>query len=671
VLFRSVNKSSHKIYDQDLAAKDKADMMRHSLSIFENYKQIFALPQSIEKNLKKEDFDPIVSEYKASRGMIGKQVKKNSLLFQQISADVEKKIDQVKKTLVDKLSLFPCNPDEQRIFIEYLYSLDEKTDFDAGWYCIEKEKQWIIQRIIECRDMHIADEKVSLVMKENEDSQTKGSIKDPNQKVEDNNVMEPHERNKFIEELCEIFYDMFSDFWKLGQMYLQRNLLPKYYQQDHHSTQMKFKLQSREEFYYQVKEIFATFTNVIRTAFIPTTITELKNSTPDENLKRVFTSWPVQHDNIILSRILPHCLRVCRMCASQIYALELPLSLFDTLQVLTYDLRCECLKALLLAPTYSILNNLGSEEQDWALERDQDIGVFTNMPIRFETTLLKALQLSKEYVLDDKSGERPIFKDSVFVNNIAQLIYGMIHSYFKRTRLFVSKEKRVPCSLNITRNKMLLYLYNNLRLCMTKILPNIWKQLTKHNYKQLRSIIDATENRAKELQNVLMDQYQLETIKPIITSIENNLYIGKFDFNDSPPPTTVRSYVKIIITNLISVHSELFSINPFLIADVLKYAVKEIFNEIHRLLSNVPHFGDMAAIQTHVDIFCLKETLKVYTTEESVQVAQNILNNIIPKDAFSKPISKDLMFKIITGYERRMSPYILVLQQSNITKNSN
>jgi hypothetical protein len=51
--FEDVNKSAHKIYDQDLAAKDKADMMRHSLSIFENYKQVFALPQSIEKNLKK------------------------------------------------------------------------------------------------------------------------------------------------------------------------------------------------------------------------------------------------------------------------------------------------------------------------------------------------------------------------------------------------------------------------------------------------------------------------------------------------------------------------------------------------------------------------------------------------------------------------------------------
>lgn len=251
--------------------------------------------------------------------MIAKQVKKNSLLFAQISSDVEKKIENVKKTLLDKLSQFPSSPDEQKVCIDYLYSLDERTDFDAGWYCIVKEKQWIIQLIIECRDMHIADEKVSLVMKENEESENKGTVnananqnQKEKEKADDMNLKEPHERNKFIEELCEIFYDIFSDFWKLGQMYLQKTLIPKIYQQEHHASHLKFKLHSSQDFYSQVKEVLTTFANIIRTAFIPTTITELKNSTPDENLKKVFTSWPVQHDNIILSRILPHCLRVCR-----------------------------------------------------------------------------------------------------------------------------------------------------------------------------------------------------------------------------------------------------------------------------------------------------------------------------------------------------------------------
>ena len=40
-----------------------------------------------------------------------------------------------------------------------------------------------------------------------------------------------------------------------------------------------------------------------------------------------------------------------RMCSLQIHALELPVSLFETLQELVYDLRCECLENLMRTPT--------------------------------------------------------------------------------------------------------------------------------------------------------------------------------------------------------------------------------------------------------------------------------------------------------------------------------
>ena len=43
------------------------------------------------------------------------------------------------------------------------------------------------------------------------------------------------------------------------------------------------------------------------------------------------------------------------MCALQIHELELPLSLFETLQELIFDLRCECLKSLLIAPTNGMI----------------------------------------------------------------------------------------------------------------------------------------------------------------------------------------------------------------------------------------------------------------------------------------------------------------------------
>lgn len=46
------------------------------------------------------------------------------------------------------------------------------------------------------------------------------------------------------------------------------------------------------------------------------------------------------------------------MCALQINSLEIPIQLFETVQNLIYDLRCECLKILLSTPTRGKLNKM-------------------------------------------------------------------------------------------------------------------------------------------------------------------------------------------------------------------------------------------------------------------------------------------------------------------------
>ena len=59
-----------------------------------------------------------------------------------------------------------------------------------------------------------------------------------------------------------------------------------------------------------------------------------------------------------------------------------------------------------------ILATLGFEEEDWIIDRDSDGEVnclITNLPLRFEAKVTKALTLSKEFVLDDKKGEKKVY----------------------------------------------------------------------------------------------------------------------------------------------------------------------------------------------------------------------------------------------------------------------
>ena len=69
--------------------------------------------------------------------------------------------------------------------------------------------------------------------------------------------------------------------------------------------------------------------------------------------------------------------------------------------------------------------------------------------------------------------------------------------------------------------------------------------------------------------------------------------------------------------NLINVHSELFLLNKSLINVVFTYAIKEIYAELLKIFSNVPQYSDNAAIQANIDLFCLRETFKTYTNDES------------------------------------------------------
>jgi hypothetical protein len=101
----------------------------------------------------------------------------------------------------------------------------------------------------------------------------------------------------------------------------------------------------------------------------------------------------------------------------------------------------------------------------------------------------KALTLSKEFVLYDKKGERSLFRDPVFANKIAMLLYGILHAFLKRISRFMTKEDQLPNFIHITRSKLLLYLFNDLSLCKRKILPNIWNIITSHKYKQIDQVI--------------------------------------------------------------------------------------------------------------------------------------------------------------------------------------
>lgn len=336
-------------------------MIRNSLQILDTYKSLIYFPQNVDKYLKTDDFEQIITSYKLANMQLSKAepATRKSSLFAQIKTDLDSKVCQVQKHILERLVQFPSSPDDQKFLIDYYNALEglnvSKKDTNTeilvaspAWYCLEEEKKWFIQLMIECRDTHIADEKVSLALKQSDtnDSSSNTSKQDmsvqkqqahdeTSQKQDGSNQLHPnmsstiltaaeaakiqamtpipHERNKFIEELCQRFFDVFTDYWRLGSMHMNNLFVVANPSKKNSKLQ---KMHTPEEFYKLVGEILDTFCNIIRAAFIPHTFEQsTEKNSGDEKMSsntNLLLPWPIQHDAKIISQILPHCLKVCR-----------------------------------------------------------------------------------------------------------------------------------------------------------------------------------------------------------------------------------------------------------------------------------------------------------------------------------------------------------------------
>lgn len=161
-----------------MASKDRADMIRNSLQVLDTYKSVIYFPQNADKALRDDDYEQIVTSYKLAQFQLSKAESstRKSLLFEKIKSAKEHKVIQVQQHILERLVQFPSNPDDQKYLIDYYTVLEDLSGIKSPngvspiWYCLEEEKKWLIQLMIECRDMHIADEKVSLALKQSDSS---------------------------------------------------------------------------------------------------------------------------------------------------------------------------------------------------------------------------------------------------------------------------------------------------------------------------------------------------------------------------------------------------------------------------------------------------------------------------------------------------------------------
>ncbi|KYQ89708.1 exocyst complex subunit 2 [Tieghemostelium lacteum] len=157
-----IDKTS-KVYHPLLRGKMDADHIRKVLTLLNKYKVIFKLPGKISENIKNQEFEKVVHNYKNAKTLITSNQKKP---FQKILLDIERIIEEFRVQLFTTLREPQSKPDQLKKVIKVLMEIGNgKGEFamvgDPCWYYLSHKHKAITLLIKQCsEDTTISNHKI-------------------------------------------------------------------------------------------------------------------------------------------------------------------------------------------------------------------------------------------------------------------------------------------------------------------------------------------------------------------------------------------------------------------------------------------------------------------------------------------------------------------------------
>ncbi|KAH9643566.1 hypothetical protein HF086_011347 [Spodoptera exigua] len=149
------------LFSEILSRKDNADKTREALSLLTRHKFLFQLPASIDRNIRKKEYDLVVNDYTRVKNLFGNTDVK---LFQKILAEIDKKIEDLKEKLYTRMKTMPINVQEQTKYISLNW------EGDAAWVAITSRKEYLMSLMNKVKDHFKQKEELEANEKGNDNS---------------------------------------------------------------------------------------------------------------------------------------------------------------------------------------------------------------------------------------------------------------------------------------------------------------------------------------------------------------------------------------------------------------------------------------------------------------------------------------------------------------------
>ncbi|XP_064599052.1 exocyst complex component 2-like [Liolophura sinensis] len=703
VLLMQAKSCADGLFKEVLGRKDKADSTRNALSVLQRFKFLFYLPLNIERNIQKGDYNFVINDYIRAKSLFGDT---HVQVFKKVYIEVEKRIGDFKVMLHKKLMELPNTLEEQKRLIKYLANLEASGD--PALECLENQQKWLMKLLTECRDAHIAEEQTH--SQASPDNQFFGSGSQSGQRrnvpvpsspgpsqrkfltspvfprapsftsltsPEPGWKFKPPQRVQYVEELTDIMIVNFPDLWKLCQAYFGGSLLLK----DTGEKAFKVDTGKHSSFKQIITEMVRFFTNMIRAAFLPES---LENLPKEDRMK--FGIWPSDKRDIP-GTWLPHCVRYIRSCVSSLSKLDLPSDSLEIINELAFDMRTNCMVTLLKQAIQEV-RSLHTRET-WSVETDDESGGTTQLPALFENIVNEAIQHLHEVVVQIKTGEQDLFSQRPIQKETTGLCTKLLQAFSDSLERLAfdpdnkdAEKNKLPGIVILTPetessedtpipplDRRLIVMLSNCNYTIERVIPRLVENLDRHGYVQMTQTLKEAQDTYRALDNKLFEAYVEEKSNPIIGTMEQNMYLGQFDWNQCGKPKGVRSYLKQVIMGMIQVHAEVFSVSPIFLTRVLSKLTEAISEEMSRLVSCTTGFNNYGILQARLEISAFQETISLYKTPAADSSLKEALE-ALPSTKLIGPKEEKLVDDLLNTFKSRMKFQLMCFSNDTMIKSS-
>ncbi|XP_063634029.1 exocyst complex component 2 [Cydia splendana] len=612
------------LFSEILARKENADRTREALVLLTRHKFLFQLPASIDKNIRKKEYDLVVNDYTRVNNLFGNTDVK---LFQKILAEIDKKIADLKANLYNRMKTMPVNVQEQTKYIKLLISLN--WEGDAAWVAITSRKEYLLSLLNKVKDH----------FKQIEDQENAGKRKA--REAEGEGAWSAT-RAAWCGAACGALAAELHALWPLARRYFAGELAGEPADPRRHAD---------------LKEMIIAGVEVFAVHMRSCLLAGGGGAVPVDALR---------------ARLVAN-LRSLRDAYDSLLKLDLPSQPLSIVEKVIFEYRAHGM-GVFLQRALRRVKALGDHET-WRVDHFSDYGAVTNLPSLLESYVKEALHSVSRCVAAAGRRESELLAGEpaaalrrqarqillAFVQVLHDLTNEHADQDVNNTCLSVALEARLeaePRGGAPSWQQRLLMAGANAQYTRRVTLDNIAQAFQSYGMPEPTEGIQDTKDALSTLESNIAETYLEHKGDPLVGTIEPSMFLGRHR-TAGALPDDARPYVYEIINNLIAVHAEVDSVCGAASARYVRDICETVCEELARLAacgalapaSASAPAARAAAFQARLEYTLLRIACQHYLTRKAENYLMEALAGIPPLDSEE---DKQRLDKLVAEFKKRM-----------------